>query len=108
MSMRERIEARLVEALRPERMRLANESHKHSVPKGAETHWNLVIVSEAFEGKSPVARHRAVYGALDEELKSGIHALTLKALTPKEWEDLGGEVTNPAPPCLGGSKRTVQ
>ena len=104
MSMREEIESRLLEHLQPERMQLENESHKHSVPKGSETHWNLIIVSRAFDGKSPVARHRQVYAALGEPLKKGVHALTLKALTPEEWDAAGGEVTNPAPKCRGGSK----
>lgn len=106
MSMQERISAKLIEALAPERLALENESHRHNVPKGSETHWNLIIVSPRFEGLSRVQRQRTVYGVLDEEMKQkkGIHALTMKALTPSEWEAAGGEVTNPAPPCLGGSK----
>lgn len=104
MSMREQIEARLREHLAPERLRLENESHKHNVPAGSETHWNLIIISDAFADKTPIARHRQVYGALGAELKGGIHALTLKALTPAEWQAAGGEVTNPAPPCRGGSR----
>lgn len=106
MSMEERITEKLMRELAPERMLLENESHKHHVPKGSETHWNLIIVSERFAGLSRVQRQRTVYGILDEEMKQkkGIHALTMKALTPEEWEAAGGEVTNPAPPCLGGSK----
>lgn len=104
MSMREQIESRLLEHLAPERMLLENESHKHNVPKGSETHWNLIIVSPAFGGKTLVQRHRQVYAALGEQLKKGVHALTMKALTPEEWEAAGGEVTNPAPKCMGGSK----
>ena len=98
-SMGDRIEARLLAALSPERLALTNESHQHNVPKGSESHWNLIIVSVSFAGKNAVARQRAVYGALKEEMQQGIHALTMKALTPA-----GGEVENPAPPCMGGSK----
>lgn len=106
MTMQQRIEEKLTKALEPERMLLVNESHKHSVPKGSETHWNLIVVSGRFEGLSRVQRQRTVYGVLDEEMKQkpGVHALTMKALTPAEWEAAGGEVTNPAPKCLGGSK----
>lgn len=89
--------------LAPERLQLVNESHMHSGP-GAETHFNLIIVADAFTGKNPVQRHRQVFGALGEELKGGLHALTMKTLTPAEWEAAGGEVTNPAPRCRGGSK----
>jgi BolA protein len=104
MSMQERIENKLLEHLAPERMRLANESYQHNFPKGSETHWNLIIVSERFEALSLVDRQRLVYKALGDELRAGIHALTMKTLSPKEWDDAGGEVTNPAPRCLGGSK----
>jgi stress-induced morphogen len=51
---------------------------------GGQDHWQAVIVSSAFEGLSPVARHRRVYAALAEEMKGPIHALTMTALTPSE------------------------
>jgi BolA protein len=104
MTMADRIEKRLLAELSPERMSLVNESHQHNVKQGAESHWNLIIVAQAFDGKNRVARQRAVYGALKEEMQDGIHALTMKALTPAEWEEAGGEVSNPAPKCMGGSK----
>jgi len=103
MTLEAQIESRLVSALDPERMQLVNESHQHSGP-GAETHFNLIIVAEAFAGKNLVGRHRVIYAALGDELKNGLHALTMKTLTPKEWEDAGGDVKNPAPKCRGGSK----
>ena len=103
MTLQSQIETRLQAALDPERMRLVNESHSHSGP-GAETHFNLIVVAATFDGKNRVARHRAVYAALGQELKDGLHALTMKTLTPTEWEEAGGEVENPAPPCRGGSK----
>lgn len=104
MSMADRIEQRLLDELAPERLALKNESHQHNVPGGSESHWNLIIVSDRFSGQSPVARQRAVYRALTAEMQDGIHALTMKALTPDEWEAAGGEVENPAPKCMGGSK----
>ena len=50
----------------------------------AELHFSVEIVSAAFDGKSRVARHRMVYGLLDQEIKGGVHALAVTALTPLE------------------------
>lgn len=51
---------------------------------GTEDHWEATVVSGAFEGKSPIQRHRMVFAALEEEMKGPIHALTLKTLTPDQ------------------------
>lgn len=53
-----------------------------------ETHFRLVIVSEAFKAKPQPARHRMIYALLKEELNApaGIHALQLKTQTPQEKE----------------------
>jgi len=105
MSVHSNIEQQLLTGLRPHRMQLINESHQHNVPEGSESHFNLVIVSDAFVGKSLVQRHRAVYATLGDTMRQQVHALTMKTLTLEEWEQAGGEVTNPAPPCLGGGKK---
>ena len=82
---------------------MVDESHMHNVPKGSESHFNVFVVSPAFEGKRLVSRHQLVYRALAEEMKGSIHALALKTLTPSEWEHEGGGLAQ-SPPCLGGSK----
>lgn len=51
---------------------------------GGQDHWQATIVTSAFEGLSPIARHRKVYAALAEEMKGPIHALTLTTVTPSE------------------------
>jgi len=51
---------------------------------GGQDHWQAVIVTAAFAGLSPIARHRKVYAALAEEMKGPIHALTLTTLAPGE------------------------
>ncbi len=51
---------------------------------GTEDHWEALVVSEAFAGKSLIERHRMVFAALADELKGPIHALTLKTYTPAE------------------------
>ena len=52
----------------------------------SETHFKVVIVSEAFEGKPLIDRHRAVNECLREELEQGVHALSIDAKTPKQWQ----------------------
>lgn len=48
-------------------------------------HFEAVIVCPDFDGKSRIQRHQMVYGALGERMKSDIHALSMKTLTPDEW-----------------------
>jgi BolA protein len=94
------LESRLTESLAPVHLEVLNESHLHNVPKGSETHFK--VASAAFEGKSRVDRHRAVQRALGDQFRAGLHALTITAMSPDEWQ---ADPTSPAsPPCLGGSK----
>ena len=51
---------------------------------GGESHFNLTIVSIAFEGQGRLARQRAVNAALAAELAGPVHALSVRALTPAE------------------------
>ena len=51
---------------------------------GTEDHWHATVISTAFLGKSLIARHRLVMGALAAEMKGPIHALTLDVKTPDE------------------------
>ncbi len=54
---------------------------------GGGDHYQALVVSSAFEGKSLVKQHQLVYGALQEELDSNaIHALALKTYTPEAWQ----------------------
>lgn len=57
---------------------------------GDGQHFEALVVSVAFAGKLPVARHQLVYGALGERMKSDIHALSMKTLTPEEWREAHG------------------
>jgi len=61
---------------------------EHLVVEGDDgTHFNAVIVSDAFEGKSRVQRHQMVYQTLGDRMREEIHALSMKTLTPKEWQE---------------------
>jgi BolA protein len=88
MTMEARMRAKLTEALRPSRLAIHDDSHRHAGHGGAraggESHFRLEIVSPAFAGESRVARQRRVYALLDAELRDGVHALQLTTLTPEE------------------------
>lgn len=82
-AIRERLEA----AFRPQVLEIADDSHRHAGHAGARDgrgHFSVRIVSAAFAGKPPLARHRAVYAALGELMATDIHALQVTALTPDE------------------------
>jgi stress-induced morphogen len=91
MTRSQRIESQLQGALCPLQLQIENESSQHSVPPGSETHFKVLIVCEKFEGLNRVDRQRQVYGLLDAEFKSGLHALTVRALSPSEWEKQGAD-----------------
>lgn len=57
----------------------------HLSVDGDGAHFQAVIVSTAFSGKSRVARHQIVYGALGDRMREEIHALSMQTLTPDEW-----------------------
>ena len=102
MSIQQTITSKLEQALSPEHLEVINESHMHNVPEGSESHFKVVIVSDAFKDKMLLARHRMVNKALQEELDGGIHALALHTLTMEEWFEKGKAAESP--PCEGGSK----
>ena len=83
----ERIRALLVEALDPAAIEVVDDSHKHAGHAGArggQGHFSVDIVSAAFAGKLPLARHRLVYAALGDMLQTDIHALAIRARTAEE------------------------
>lgn len=88
MSLETRMREKLMVALRPSRLDLVNESHLHaghqSSPGTNESHFRVLIVSDAFAGKSRLERHRVVNELLGEELTDGVHALAIKACAPGE------------------------
>lgn len=96
------IASRLQAALSPAHLEVINESSNHNVAPGSETHFKVVAVSEAFAGKTPIERHRTVNALLSDDAgKLPVHALSIVAKTPAQWEKSGGAVGK-SPPCLGG------
>ncbi|HEY1225122.1 MAG TPA: BolA family protein [Brevundimonas sp.] len=87
------IREKLTAALSPERIELVDDSARHAGhhheggmdgQPGGESHFNLTVVSAAFEGQSRVMRQRAVNALLKTELAGPVHALSIKAMTPAE------------------------
>ncbi|WP_293826125.1 BolA family protein [uncultured Brevundimonas sp.] len=87
------IREKLTEGLAPRRLEIEDDSWRHAghhhdggmdAMPGGESHFNLVIVSDAFQGLSRLARQRAVNALLKAELAGPIHALSIQALTPQE------------------------
>jgi len=103
MNRKARIEEKISLELDPLHLEVTDESHMHSVPEGAESHFKVLVVSEQFAEKRLVGRHRLLNTLLADELQSGLHALALHTWTPEEWFEKGGAAPA-SPPCLGGSK----
>ena len=107
MTIESTIEQKLLDKFSPLHLDVINESHQHNVPKGSESHFKVIIVSDAFEGERLIKRHRAVNQILASELAEHIHALALHTYTEKEWNEYYADNTPLSPKCLGGSKATA-
>jgi BolA family transcriptional regulator, general stress-responsive regulator len=88
MTTKEVITQKLTSAFTPESLKIVDESHQHEGHAGhrpgGETHFRVYIVSEAFRGKTRVARHRLINEALAVELADRVHALAIHAAAPGE------------------------
>lgn len=63
----------------------------HLQVEGDGQHFNAVIVSDAFVGKRLIQRHQLVYAALGDRMREEIHALSMKTLTPEEFQQNNGQ-----------------
>ena len=73
------------------------ESIKHNIENGMSTahlsvsgdgrHFEAIVVSEEFAGKSRIQRHQLVYQTLGDRLRQDVHALSIKTFTPQEWQE---------------------
>jgi len=90
------IREKLVSALSPTHLELEDDSWRHAghhheggmdARPGGESHFNLTVVSDRFDGQGRVARQRLVNTVLAEELAGPVHALSIRALTPGETEN---------------------
>ncbi len=89
------ITQKLTEALAPQSLKVDDESHLHAghagEREGGQTHYRVYIVSEAFNNKTRLERHRLINGILSAELAGGVHALAIHAKAPSELAPGEGE-----------------
>ncbi len=87
------IREKLTAGLAPTRLEIEDDSARHAGhhheggmdgKPGGESHFNLVVVSPAFEGQGRLQRQRAVNALLRDQLAGQVHALSIKALAPSE------------------------
>ena len=103
MSRKQRINHALLQELKPDTLFIEDESHRHSVPEGAESHFKITAVGKIFEPLNRVARHRLVNALVAGEFAQGLHALSLHLYTPAEWLKQQAATPN-SPACRGGSR----
>ena len=85
----EKIRQRLLQKLNPPELQISDDSDKHVGHPGARDgrgHYSVRVVSEQFQGKSRVERHRMVFSIVGTLMHTDIHALRIEALTPDEFE----------------------
>lgn len=81
------IRAAIETGLLPVSLEVEDDSHRHAGHAGAQDgrgHFRVDVVSQAFAGLNPIARHRAVYAAVGGLMATDIHALSIRARTPHE------------------------
>lgn len=82
------IEHTLRDALTPDHIEIIDDSAQHAGHAGARAgggHYRVLLVSNLFDGKDLVSRQRLVYDALGDSMRSRIHALALRTMSPAEW-----------------------
>ena len=90
-----------LQKLKPSHLEVVNESYMHNVPKGSESHFKVLVVSEDFKGLQLIKRHRLVNGLVKEALEDNfVHALSIEAKAPEEFKE--GYTLDPSPSCKGG------
>jgi BolA protein len=102
MTIEETLHNKFTSEFSPLHFELDNESYKHNVPKGSESHFKAVIVSELFEGMPRIRRHQAAYAVAADELAGAVHALALHTFTPTEWR-ARQQKAEASPNCKGGT-----
>lgn len=83
------IRRRLTEAFEPETLGVEDESHLHEGHEGARDgrgHFRVLIIAQAFVDQSLLRRHRMVYKALGDLMRTDIHALSIDAWAPEELD----------------------
>lgn len=87
------------ENYQPLKLEIVNDSAKHRHSADGQSHFTVLVVSTVFENQNLVERQQKIMELLKDEFQNGLHALSLKTYTPKEWQKTQNvELTSP--PCL--------
>jgi len=87
MSVKDQIHQRLMENLGAESVEIEDQSHLHAGHAGAASgggHFDVIVISSAFNDLNTLGRHRLIYSAVDDLMKKEIHALSIQAFSPDE------------------------
>ena len=87
MSVKDQIHQRLMETLGAESVEIEDQSHLHAGHAGAASgggHYDVIVISSAFNDLNTLGRHRLIYNAVDDLMKKEIHALSIQAFSPDE------------------------
>ena len=87
MSVKDQIHQRLMESLNAESVEIEDQSHLHAGHAGAASgggHYDVIVISRAFNDLNTLGRHRLIYSAVDDLMKKEIHALSIQAFSPDE------------------------
>ncbi len=87
MSVKDQIHKRLMENLGAESVEIEDQSHLHAGHAGAASgggHYDVIVISSAFNDLNTLGRHRLIYRAVDDLMKKEIHALSIQAFSPDE------------------------
>lgn len=87
----ETIRERLQSALSPLSLKISDDSHQHAGHPGAQSgggHFSVILIADVFAGKGLLQRHRMIYDALGPAMQTDIHALSIRAHTPEEFNSL--------------------
>ena len=100
----QRIRKILTEVFQPEHLEIVNESHLHAGHR-LESHFKVLLVSPVFEKMQRLDRQRKVQDQLKSEFETGLHALTLRVQTPREWSASSEAEKLESPACLGREQK---
>lgn len=78
-----------------EQLEIVDESHQHAGRQGQESHFKILLVSPSFDGLNRVQRQRRLNQLLNDELESGLHALSMRLLTPTEFAQQNSSFQTP-------------
>lgn len=93
------MESELIAAFDPVYIDCGNFSDQHRLAPGSESHFQVTLVSEKFNGLSRVQRHKLVYQVIKRHFEAQLHAAVLNLYTPEEWAK--SPRSNPPPLCGG-------